>query len=328
MPDTSPSPRALGLLASDDVFPELMTWGAAGLNCALVTLTGIDGAAPRPLGAHMAIAEDGRFKGYLSGGCLEHTIVEAALEVIRAGENRLIRYGKGSPYFDLKLPCGSGLDLYFDQALNVDLLKSTRDYQIARRPFSIATNLETGAKSLSLIDEISPPVSARSGNMFYRTVLPTPRLFIAGSGPALTAIALLASAAGFDLVISTPDDSTRAQLASHGITARAIAHPETMDFSGVDPFTAVIVAFHEHDWEPPLLAKLLKTPCFYIGVLGSKAAHESRIAKLKDAGITEKELARLRAPIGLIQGAKSQASIAISVLAEVAGEAKKRMFIW
>ena len=62
----------------------------------------------------MAIAEDGSASGHISGGCLESALIAEAQIAMRDHANRLVRYGKGSKYIDIELPCGSGLDIYFE----------------------------------------------------------------------------------------------------------------------------------------------------------------------------------------------------------------------
>ena len=96
----------------ENVIPDLASWSGKGERCALVTLVSVDGNAPRAEGAQMAVSESGRWAGYISGGCLEQAIALEAVEAIQAGKPRLLRYGKGSPYLDIRLPCGSGLDVF------------------------------------------------------------------------------------------------------------------------------------------------------------------------------------------------------------------------
>jgi xanthine dehydrogenase accessory factor len=309
-------------MADEDVLPDLIAWHAEGLQTALVTLVGIDGTTPRPLGAQMAVAEDGRFCGYLSGGCLEQAVVVEAREVIRQRQNRLVRYGRGSAYLDLKLPCGSGLDLYFDRGLDAGLVADLSSRRAAREPFRLATDLATGVTSIETLKGEAQPSSGLSGSVFSRTCLPPLRVLIAGGGPALVAIASLLSAAGIETEIYSPDDASRADLAASGRNVHPLADAAMIDAAALDRWTAAIVAFHEHDWEAPVLARILRSPCFYIGVMGSKAAHESRIGQLRSLGLSPQALARLRSPVGMIPGAKSRITLAAGILAEVAAEAK------
>ncbi len=315
---TSPS----RLVSSDDVLPELSEWRLAGKKCALVTLVGIDGAAPRPLGAQMAVAEDGRYAGYLSGGCLEQAVAQEALRVLGGGANRLVRYGKGSAYFDLKLPCGSGLDLYFDQSLDAACLDEALCLRGAREAFTLLTDLGSGQSTIRRADHGALPVCALEGNSFLRAYIPLPNVLLIGAGPAFTAIATLIEATGLGLSCVSPDDDARSELTSRAIPCRTLASAQAMQAEPLDRFTAAIIAFHDHHWEPAVLAHLLRTPAFYIGALGSRTAHANRLDKLAAMGFDGASLARVRGPVGSIPGAKSRTTLAVGVLAELVAQAK------
>jgi xanthine dehydrogenase accessory factor len=310
------------LLADEDVLADLIAWQTGGVRSVLVTLVGIEGNAPRPLGAQMVVAEDGRFHGYLSGGCLEPAIVMEAQAALREGRNRLVRYGKGSAYLDLKLPCGSGLDLYFDCSLDANLIAELSARRAAREPFQLAMNLTTGQTSIEAVTGDGVAARDMADGVFYRTCLPPLRVLLAGGGPALVAIASLLAAAGIETQIYSPDDSCRADMAVLGLQVHALTDAGMINAAALDRWTAAVVAFHEHEWEAPVLARILGSPCFYIGVMGSKAAQANRLRELQNLGLAPETLARLRSPVGMIPGAKSRITLAAGILAEIAAEAK------
>ena len=308
------------LLAGDDVIGDLIAWRDAGRRGALVSLVSIDGATPRPLGAQMAVAEGGHFTGYLSGGCIEQSVAEEAGRAIAEGRNRLVRYGKGSAYFDIKLPCGSGLDLYIDQGLPATVIASAAAHRRARRAYVHVTDLDSGVSTIAPLHagEATRLVDGR----FHRAHLPLPRVVLVGGGPALGAIASLVAAIGFAIDVVTPDDAARATLTGMGLPVRALTDPNSAGLSNLDCWTAAIVAFHEHDWEAPVLAEILRTPSFYVGVMGSKNAHANRLARLAQLGVPAELQKRLRSPIGLIPGARSRSTLAVGIVAELVAEAK------
>lgn len=314
------------LLEEDDVLPMLQLWRSHGLRTALVTLIGVEGGAPRQPGAQMAVAEDGRYVGYLSGGCLEQAVALEAHDVIARGANRIVRYGKGSPYFDIRLPCGSGLDLYFDQALDDQVLAEIVDSR--RRRQSCALRLMPESSTSAVVPVTGPILpSRREGEGFVR-VYPAPlRLALLGNGPALTGIATLAQATGVDLALWSTDDVTRSQLQAAGHTA--LAGEAVLDdlTASLDATSAAVVIFHDHDAEPHILRKLLATPCFYLGVLGNHAVHRTRLEALRQYGLSDTELKRLHAPVGSIANAKSKTTFAFGVLTEMLGVAKERHLI-
>jgi xanthine dehydrogenase accessory factor len=305
-------------LAGDDVLDDVIRWHDQGLRIVMVTLVGMDGATPRQLGAQMAVAEDGRRAGYLSGGCLEEAVTLEALRVLADGP-RIVRYGRGSPYFDIKLPCGSGLDLYFNP-LERSFIEQCRELRRMRTAFVQVLDLASGATLASRQSGI--PRSRREGDVFHRAHVPRLRVQLVGGGPALSAVAELVRAFGAELDILTPDDSVRRDLISAGLPAREMAEPVASALAQLDGFTAAVVTFHDHSWEVPVLAQFLKSRCFYIGVLGSRQAQHDRLAKLADMGVAPDQAARIRNPAGLIPRAKSRGTLAVSILAEIVSEAK------
>jgi xanthine dehydrogenase accessory factor len=81
--------------------------------------------------------------------------------------------------------------------------------------------------------------------------------------------------------------------------------------------SALVTLTHDPKLDDPALVAALRTDCFYVGALGSKTTHAARILRLKEYGLADEELARIRGPVGLAIGARSPAEIAISILAEM-----------
>ncbi len=132
----------------ENVIPDLASWSSKGERCALVTLVGVDGNSPRAEGAQMAVSETGQWSGYISGGCLEAAIALEAVAAIKAGKPRLLRYGKGSPYLDIRLPCGSGLDVFIQPMRDAALIEDMSERLERREPFALRIDLATGACQL------------------------------------------------------------------------------------------------------------------------------------------------------------------------------------
>jgi len=319
--------RPVSLLAQESVLPVMWQWRCEGVRTALVTLVGIEGSAPRPLGAQMVVAEDGRYFGYLSGGCIEQSIVIEAQDVIRAGRNRMVRYGRGSKYIDVRLPCDSGLEFHFDCMMSSALIGAGVRHIGARQRFALDTDMASGASAITLLKDGERAESTRVGDRFRRVYLPQPRLLLLGSGPILSGLASLARAVGIETEVWTPDESTRRQVRDAGFDAIAERGLPVGAIDRLDWASAVVLAFHDHDAEPALLARLLARDCFYIGALGSRAAHQARLQALVGLGSKEEDAARIRAPVGSIQGAKSKATLAIGILAEVMAAAKERQLV-
>ncbi|MGD2133489.1 MAG: XdhC family protein [Maricaulaceae bacterium] len=278
----------------------------AGERCALLTIVGVDGASPRPLGAQMTVAENGDWTGYLSGGCLEQAVVQEALDTMAAGEARVVRYGKGSKYFDIVLPCGSGLDVHIDPAPDLAQLRDVVGALDARRAAQWSTVLPNQER-------------------FEKTFVPTLRFIVAGRGPGVVALLDLAAAMGFETHALSPDAAITHLAERRWTKAASLAAPEARVGLEADGYTALVLMFHDHYWETALIQSAVQTDCFYIGAMGSRNAAELRMEALVEAGLTEEQLARVRGPIGLFGGAKRPGDLALSVLAEVVGEFRARL---
>lgn len=77
------------------------------------------------------------------------------------------------------------------------------------------------------------------------------------------------------------------------------------------------VLTHDARFDVPVLALALRSRAGYVGAMGSRRTHEDRLARLRETGTTEAELARLRSPIGLDLGGRGSGETALSIMAEI-----------
>lgn len=279
----------------------------AGERVAIVTLVRIEGSSPRPLGAQMAVSETGQWVGYLSGGCIERAVAAEAVQAIREDESRLVRYGRGSRYVDIRLPCGSAIDLVFDVRLSLAEAEAI-DARLRQR--------------LPAVMDI-PLAGFHGGSEWLqtscrcRTYLPRRRLAVLGVGPVAMQLARLARVAGFHVSLYSPDEPTLQAVGTLDVEAIRILSPASLPEIDTDFRTAVVFAFHDHDWEEKLLAAAIKSDAFYIGAMGSRATHQVRLRRLESQGFSAERLVRLHGPAGLLPHARNAADIALSILAQV-----------
>lgn len=311
----------------EDVIAPLVNWQLQGMRTAIVTLVAIDGSSPRPLGAQMAVVEDGSYAGYLSGGCFEKAVAAEALRTISEGKNRIVRYGKDLPYIDIKLPCGSGLDLYFDQSISDDIFRRAQAMIAERKAVCISTKLPSGEKELSAIPPGANVFCERNGNLFHSVYLPPLKVLVAGTGTSFSAIAKFFAACGFSVSCITGDGDAALELVEHGVLCHRSVTESIAATCALDAYSAVVLVFHDHEQELPVLAYALESDCFYIGALGSLRTSLTRRALLEARGYTRDEIGRIRSPIGLIAKAKCQIAMAAGILAELLLEAKMQKLI-
>ena len=305
-------PMAAGLSREAAPFAFLREGRSQGLRGALISISGIDGGAPKPLGAHMAVLEDGRWIGHVSGGCVEAAIAAEVVPVIARQADETIRFGKGSCFIDIRFPCGGGVDLLVHTRPGDALLDAALDHFARREAFGIAFDPATSSSRI-----VEAATTGWSDGVFLRRYLPRSKLLAIGRGPDLEVIARVAQAAELDLAFATPDEATAAALASLGAPVTMLSTPGQSIDLPIDKWTATVLLFHEHEWENAILARAAAADGFYLGALGSVRTHRERCERLRAIGVPEAHIARIKGPIGLIDRAREPGMLALSVLAEI-----------
>ncbi|WP_299641960.1 XdhC family protein [Devosia sp.] len=285
-----------------------------GIDGALITISGIDGGGPRALGTHMAVLADGRHLGHLSGGCVEPAIAAEVAPLIAAGTDRVMRFGKGSPFIDIRFPCGGGVDLLVHVSPSLELLNEALECLGRREPFALG--FDPGQSRASRIADVGAATGWHDG-MFVRRYLPRTRLLLAGRGPDFEVMARVAAAAEFDLCLATPDESSALALASLDVPIELLKSPGRTPDLPIDAWTATVLLFHEHEWEHAILAHAGAAGGFYVGALGSVRTHQQRRERLAAMGLPAAQIERIRGPIGLVDRAREPGMLAVSVLAEI-----------
>lgn len=282
-----------------------------GPGTVLAVLTATHGPAYRNPGAAMAIAPDGRFAGAITSGCVEADLILRANEVRRTGQVQDLRYGLGSPFFDLRLPCGGGIDIRIFPLRDPSVLSDLARRRTHRQPASLTISPEG---RLSLRDWHP---SGSGGGSFRLGFRPALRLLIFGTGAEAAAFTGLVRGMDYDHVLLSHEESSLAPVRAAGSPTMLIqpgCRPQSLH---VDADTAAVLFYHDHDYEPAILKQMVRTPAFYIGAQGSRATQATRLARLHEMGLSEEELDRIRGPIGLIPSSRDPNSLAISVLAEI-----------
>lgn len=249
----------------------------------LCTITHIEGSFSRRLGAQLAVLPSGSIVGSLADGCLEQ---ELANEVQKGGERRVIRYGAGSPQVDFRLPCGGGLDILIDPDPDRADCKNAIEALDARREARLT------------LPDPSP--------LAQRRYVPELRLVLFGEGPELAAMAQVAAACG---IAVEPHDRESSTLSLGTIPDDLVA----------DRWTAIILLFHDHEWERAILQWALTTPAFLIGAQGGAPARAAREAELVSLGFAPEQVARIASPIGTVKHSREPLGLALSALADISG---------
>ena len=107
---------ATDLSQDDDVLNEAAAWRANGANVALATVVSTWGSSPRPVGSHLAVNENGKLVGSVSGGCIEGAVVTEAMEVMKNGKPKVLEYGVTNELaWEVGLACGGSIHVYVEK---------------------------------------------------------------------------------------------------------------------------------------------------------------------------------------------------------------------
>jgi xanthine dehydrogenase accessory factor len=284
-----------------------------GLRCVLVTVVAVEGSSMRDPGTHMGVCEDGNFSGSLSGGCIEHAVVAEALAALAQGAARIVRFGAGSPYLDIRLPCGGGLDIHFQPLASAALVAGALRAMDARRPFSVSITPD-GATFEEGWHQPEFDFSSGRGRFGH---WPQARLALIGHGAGSAALARLAQTLALAVEVLSPDANLVGSLCEQGIDASRLDHATDTSALHGDRWTAFAFLFHDHDWELALMRRALELPHFYIGAMGGRRAHALRRDALAKAGVPERQIETIRAPIGLFHSSRDPDTLALSTLADI-----------
>ncbi|MDQ2067897.1 XdhC family protein [Xinfangfangia sp. CPCC 101601] len=292
-------------------------WEAAlafGPGTVMAVLSATSGPASRSPGAAMAIAASGRFAGALTSGCIEADLILQARKVRESGAPLHLRYGEGSAFMDLKLPCGGAIEVQLFMIRDVAPLTALSAARADRRDVTL-TLLADG--QLQLSDKVEAPSTG-----FAMHFGPGLRFLIFGAGAEAMVFADLVRTLGYDHRLISHDAQSLALGRQSGCDVLALTLGFEIQELVSDSRCAAVLFYHDHDYETEILRQLMEGPAFYIGAQGSRATHAKRLARLEDLGIDERQLARVQGPIGLIPSARDPKILAISALAEVLMQAE------
>lgn len=218
--------------------------------------------------------------------------------------------------------------------MKLDVLNDLNTERAARRAAVLITDTASGAQRLvkaahvkndALKDVLEKRLRmAKSGmedtpqGRFFLTVyVPSPRLVITGAVHISQALAPIAQLLGYDVTIVDPRTAFASIERFPDVKVIAEWPDVALPPLAIDHYTAFVALTHDPKIDDPALEHALARDCFYIGALGSRKTHAKRVERLKQAGISEADIARIHAPIGLDIEAVSPAEIAVAIMGEV-----------
>lgn len=320
------------------VLNDVLAWRRAGHAVTLVTVVETWGSAPRPPGALLAVRDDGRVSGSVSGGCIEDDLIARTKKTFlvdhpsnnpiagvllsddainNIANPSIIAYGvTKEEAARFGLPCGGTLRLIQEPVHDVtwieQVLARTAAHQLVARTLDLSTGLVT------LADATRDQAMTLNGLTLTTLFGPKWRLLLIGAGQLSQAVAQMAVLLDFEVLVCDPREEYAFDPAQVGATRIAGMPDDVVRGMVPDAHTAIVALTHDSKLDDMALMEALQSNAFYVGALGSKRNQATRKERMmQHFGMTEAQLARLHGPVGLHLHAKTPAEIAVSIVAQI-----------
>jgi len=322
-----------------DIIRQALQWANDGYGVALATVIETWGSAPRPTGSQVVINSESAFAGSVSGGCIEGEVVTEAHGVIRDQKAKILEFQvSDETASSAGLACGGKVRVLVSAVSgNIrETLQHLLDLNETKRPAALLYDLETGIPAL-LEKNASPAIgdriaSNRSGMietadgalLFARVYNPPLRLLIVGAVHIAQSLCVLGKQADYDVTVIDPRDTWGTVQRFPEVTIDKRWPSTALEDLTPDRTTAVVTLSHDAKLDDPAFLVALKSDAFYIGALGSRKTHAKRVDRLLDAGLTEEEISRIHAPVGLDIAANTPFEIALSIMGQIVEAHRRR----
>src|ERR1700731_1710468 len=210
--------------------------------------------------------------------------------------------------------------------MKLDILTALNAEREARRAAVVVTDVASGKQRLVKAADVGkdPLRSGKSGmeetaegRAFLTVYVPAPQLVITGAVHISQALAPIGKMLGYDVTIVDPRTAFASSERFPDVKVVAEWPDQALPPLNVDRYTAFVALTHDPKIDDPALSHALARDCFYIGALGSRKTHAPPLQRLKQQGLTDADLSRIHAPIGLDIGAVSPSEIAVAIMAQV-----------
>jgi len=340
-----------------DLLDQISDWHENGHSVALASVVNTWGSSPRPVGAGMAVTQDGQIAGSVSGGCVEGAVIQAALEVIELKSPVRLHFGvTDADAWEVGLACGGEIGIFIRPFSSLDLEKwrvalekgkafcsvmliESDENNIGQEYFlsedmldpvpdlnpDLITTLATSAREVLLTGRSATKILSHNDQIeiFITVMTPPLELILVGGVHIAIPLVSFAETMGFFVTVIDPRGLFSTEERFPGVNLLSEWPSTAFKKLQLSSSSAVVMLTHDPKIDDPAIITALDSPAFYIGALGSKKTHQKRLKRLMGEGVPEEKLNRIHAPIGLDLGGRSPEEIALSVIAQIVMEWNK-----
>ncbi len=329
-----------------DILHTINRWLAEERAVALATVAKTWGSAPRREGSKMGVNADMAMIGSVSGGCVEGAVVEEALAGLRDGTPRLLKFGVADDMaWEVGLTCGGSIEVFVEP---LDSLWWDALAQLAQNDnFGVTVTIMDGAqigekvlldgagevlfRTAGLDDGLLAAMKAAAANanktgmmamgetrVMIDQQIERPHLILVGGVHVAIPLQAMARQAGFRVSIIDPRAAFASEERFPEVANISHSYPDkALSALGLDRSAYLAVLTHDPKIDDKALITALPANIPYVGVLSSGRTHRQRVARLKEAGLSDDLIAQIRTPIGIEIGARTPEEIAVCILAEI-----------
>ncbi len=324
-----------------EVLPMLERWSREGTRAALATVISVEKSAPRGPGSMMALAQNGQIAGSVTGGCVEPDVVIAGEEVLAGGPPRLREYGiADEDAFEVGLPCGGAVRIFVEEMdpevvsrvgeavrdeTSLAVITRIAGTHVGDRVITDADGADPDAARLIRAGE-SGTVGSGDDERFVLTVAPRPRMYVFGAIDFASSLATIGRFLGYHVTVCDARAAFVTPERFPDADELVVSWPhELIAEAPIDERSAVCVLTHDAKFDVPALLAALRTPAGYIGAMGARRTTERRAERLRQEGVTDREMERIHAPIGLSIMSKTPQEVAVAIGAEIIATMRARI---
>ena len=338
-----------------ELFDHLDQLKRAPGKVAVATLVNTRGTTPRKEGAKMVVGEHGDILGSVTiGGCVDAQVLEESADVLSTMRPRLLELNLGDEEaWEIGLTCGGTIEVFVEPLsvgaasgdANTALYERIRAHAERGGRGAVVTRLEGPAGKLVVLDDgtrlgtlgdtflderftaearavldagVSKTLFLENVRAFVEIFAPPALLLVVGGSHVAMPLTALAKVLGYRTVVldGRPRFATRERFPEADEVRVGIPSEMVREYP-LTPSAALVLVAHDYKYDLPVLRHALATDAGYVGMLGSRRRGEAILKLLREDGVDEAALARVRVPIGLDLGARSAPEIALAVLAEI-----------
>ena len=302
----------------DRILAAAQAWHAAGHGVAVATVVETWGSAPRRVGSHLVVRDDGLFEGSVSGGCVEGDVIVEAIDLVRSGGAKRLDYGVAdATAWQVGLACGGRISVFVQALTDARFPLALIDRLAAARADGEAVTLATDLTG-------GTTVEGTAGD-FVHTYAPPLRLAVVGAVHIAQALVPIARLLGYAPLVIDPRGLFAASARFDGVELDDGWPDEALARWRPNGASAVVALSHDPKLDDVALAAALRSKAFYIAALGSRKNHAARRERLGALGFDAATLDRVHGPAGLDLGAANPAEIALSIAAQMTAAWRGRL---